>query len=147
VTAALTQAPLLPPGWRCTAYYYTQHRGMPVTLSYLQELGLRAARIAWWHGIPEAKAWEGFWWCHTWPEWVWQQAAVRLAADFAVAAAEYWRCPEPQGDAAWGAVHGNGGDGYTWEDYAETRQDERDAGWGPGAVPRDGDDIRPGPYG
>jgi len=138
--------PLLPAGWRCSAFYWAAHRGLPVTLSYLQELGLRAARLGRWHGIPEARAPEGPYIVFLWPEQVWEQAAVRLAADFAAAVAEYWRCPEPRGDAAWGAVYGNGRE-YGWEDYAESRQDERDAGWGPGQAPWDGDDIRPGPYG
>jgi hypothetical protein len=139
---ALPGQPLLPAGWRCSAFYWAARRGLPVTLSYLLELGLQAARIARWHGLPEARTPEGPYIVHQWPEWVFEQAAARLAADFAVAQAEYWRCPEPQGDAARDSVYGNGGDEFTWGDWLDGRQEERDAGWGEGRVPWDGDDIR-----
>lgn len=29
------------PGMRCTAYYYVTRRGLPATMCYLQELGLK----------------------------------------------------------------------------------------------------------
>ena len=138
--------PLLPPGYRATAYWWACHRGLPVQLGYLQELGLRAARLAWQHGIPAARVPEGPFWCHTWPAGIWAGAEAQLAADFARFQAEYRSCPEPRGEAARDAVYGNGR-AYGWGDYTETRQDERDAGWGPGAVPWDGDDIRTGLYG
>ena len=76
----VTAAPLLPPGWRCSAYWYATHRGLPVTFSYLLELGRHAARAARWYGIAPAPVAEGiFPAVHTWEPWLWDQAAAELA--------------------------------------------------------------------
>jgi hypothetical protein len=62
-----------------TAYWYSLHHGLPAALPSLQELGLRAARIACWHGLAVMRVPEGPYWCHTWPEWLWDLAAAELA--------------------------------------------------------------------
>jgi len=70
---------LLPEGVRCTAYWYAQNRGLPVTFGYLLELGLRAARLARWHGIWQSMVREGYpdnpLWVHTWPACIFDEAA------------------------------------------------------------------------
>jgi hypothetical protein len=117
--------PLLPAGWTCSAYYWAVHRDLPARLDYLQELGLRAARLASWHGLQRVTVPEGPWPAvNLWPSEIWAEAEARLAADFAAAQAEYWHCPEPQGQAAWDTVYRNGA-GYTWEDFLEALAGQR----------------------
>jgi hypothetical protein len=73
---------LLPPGARCTAYWYAQHAGMLTgdgDFEFLRALGLAAWRIAGRHRLPEAKVPEGPYLVHQWPEWCWSQAADRIA--------------------------------------------------------------------
>jgi hypothetical protein len=127
-------APLLPPGMRCTAYFYAQQSGLLTghgDMEFLTELGWHAAVLARWHQIPPWKVNEGPLFVHTWPEWVWSTTADLLAHY----AAEYGDCcPDPAGHAAWGP-RGPSASYQSWRD--------EDAGWGPGQVPWDGDDIRP----
>jgi hypothetical protein len=74
---------LLPEETRYTAYYYASQKGLPVTFGFLLEFGLRAARLARWHGLRQALTWEGAgppgttpgFWVHTWPAWIWDEAA------------------------------------------------------------------------
>jgi hypothetical protein len=79
--APVTNPPLLPPGWRCSAFYWSAGRGLPVTLGWLQELGLRAARLGRRQGIPEIRAPEGPFWVLLWSEDIWAQAKARLDED------------------------------------------------------------------
>src|SRR5215831_106302 len=67
------------PGLRVSAYYHSVRRGLPVTMCHLQELGLRAARLARQHGLAAARVPEGPFWVHTWPPWVWDAAAASMA--------------------------------------------------------------------
>lgn len=70
---------LLPPGARCTAYWYASRRALPAVFPYLVELGLRAARDARWYGIAAARVPEGpFPAVHQWPEPVWDGAAASM---------------------------------------------------------------------
>lgn len=105
-------AGLLPAGMRCSAYWYAQARGLPLDLPYLKALGLTAWRIAAWEGLAEWQVPEGPYRVHMWPEPVWDAAANGVAWH------QYQHAP---------------GDPY---------EEQRDAGWGPGQVPWDGDDIR-----
>jgi hypothetical protein len=146
---------LLPPGWRCTAYYYAAHSGLPVTYSYLLELGLRAARAARWLGLRQATVREGPFRVHTWPEWVWVRAAASLAIPARPAgppplhprvAAFYAqrREPPPGYDGGFWSVQGPPEDTQAWLDVYGSA--DEDAGWreDPYAdLPWDGDDIRP----
>ena len=82
----VTECPVLPAGWRCTAYYWATHRGLPVTLSYLQELGAAAAREARWAGLERAAVPEGpFPAVLLWPPGVWAYAEAQLDAMLAAA--------------------------------------------------------------
>jgi len=72
---------IIEPGMRCTAYYYATQRGLPVTMCYLLELGLRGARAARWLGIPQATLREGFLVVNAWPEQAWHEAAASIARD------------------------------------------------------------------
>jgi hypothetical protein len=70
---------LLPPGARCTAYWYAQAAGLPCDLASLLALGRAAAHAAAWSGIPPAKVAEGPYLVHTWPQQAWDEAAGWLA--------------------------------------------------------------------
>lgn len=88
---------LLPPGCRCTAYWYAWQSRLLTgdDLGFLTELGIRAARVARWEGIPPWQIPEGPYWVHMWPEQIWDRAAGQMADE----AARYgdWRShlPEP----------------------------------------------------
>ena len=94
----------LPPGYRCTAFWYAQRAGLLTAgdllaggedLDFLKELGLQAARLARWQGIPAQLVPEGPYRVHAWPEAVWSEIADRMAA----AAAEHgdWHLEDPPG--------------------------------------------------
>ena len=71
---------LLPPGYRCTAYWYALHNGLPADLGYLLELGRRAARAASWLGLAPVRVPEGpFPAVNTWEPWLWDLAAAGIA--------------------------------------------------------------------
>lgn len=118
-------AGLLPPGMRCSAWWYARARGLPQDLGYLMSLGLTAARMARWEGledwqVPERHPDGVTYLVHQWPERIWDAASSQPQ----VREAESWCCPDPRGEAAYDAVYGNTGRG--WDE----------------TVPRDGDDIR-----
>ena len=70
---------LLPPGYRCTAYWYALHNGLPADLGYLLELGRRAARAASWLGLAPVRVPEGpFPAVNTWEPWLWDLAAAGM---------------------------------------------------------------------
>lgn len=71
---------------RVTAYWYASQHGLPVTLEYLAELGLQAARRARWLGIQAWLVPEGPFWVHTWPEVIWDQVARARHAEAGVMA-------------------------------------------------------------
>ena len=66
---------LLPPGMRCSSWWYAMHRGLPQDLAYLKGLGLAAARLARWEGLEEWKVPEGPDQVHMWPERIFDEAA------------------------------------------------------------------------
>jgi hypothetical protein len=70
---------LLPPGARCTAYWYARAAGLPCDLEFLRALGLAAWYAAAWHGLAPAKVAEGPYLVHTWPQQAWDEAAAWLA--------------------------------------------------------------------
>ena len=78
---------LLPPGVRCTAYWYAWRVSLLTgngDLEFLKALGLRAWHLARWHGVPEwPKIREGPYQVLLWPEWVWDVAARQMAEDAA----------------------------------------------------------------
>jgi hypothetical protein len=71
------------PEWRCSAYWYAARAGMLTgdDLEFLRCLGLRAARLARWHGIPPQAVPEGPYLVHMWPEWVWDVTVRQMADD------------------------------------------------------------------
>jgi hypothetical protein len=70
---------LLPPGMRCSAYWYSAQRGYPVAMCCLLELGLRAARLARQAGWVTVRVTEGPFLVNTWPEEFWDAAAATMA--------------------------------------------------------------------
>jgi hypothetical protein len=71
----------------CSAYWYALRAGMvtdpsdPGDLEFLRELGLRAAHLARWYGIPALTTPEGPWPAvYLWPERIWDEAAGAMAA-------------------------------------------------------------------
>lgn len=83
---------LLPPWARCTGYWYATAAGFGYDLEFLRELGLRAARLGRWYGVPGALTAEGPYWVHQWPEGIWDEALGAM----------YWMYAAPQGEqAAW----------------------------------------------
>ena len=73
---------LLPPGCRCSAFWYAQARGLPQDLDYLKALGLTAWRMATWEGLAEWRVPEGPYWVHMWPERIFDAASLGLAWQF-----------------------------------------------------------------
>ena len=78
--------PYLPPSWRCSAYWYAaQFHSVsvplePGDLEFLRELGLRAASLARWEGIPAMTVPEGPWPAvYLWPEHIWSTVANAMA--------------------------------------------------------------------
>lgn len=75
----------LPPGYRCSAYFYAARAGMvsvpqaPGDLEFLRELGLRAASLARWEGIPAVRVPEGPYQVYLWPERIWSEVADAMA--------------------------------------------------------------------
>ena len=72
---------------RCSAYWYALRTGMvtgpcgPGDLEFLRELGLRAAHLARWEGIPAVTVPEGPWPAvYLWPERIWSEVADAMAA-------------------------------------------------------------------
>lgn len=100
---------LLPPDYRCSAYWFALHGGLmtgdwPGDLEFLRELGYRAACLARWHGIPPWFVIEGPFvnpGVHSWPEWVWCQVADAMAGH----AADHgdYGPPYPPGHGYWEA--------------------------------------------
>lgn len=74
----LRQARLLPPGYRCSAYWYSAQRGLPSAMCCLLELGTRAARLARQAGLATARIAEGPFWVNTWPEEFWDAATATM---------------------------------------------------------------------
>ena len=75
---------LLPAGMRCSAWWYAQHRGLPVSLDYLKALGLTAVRMARWEGLEEWRVPERHpdgtvYLVCMWPERIWDAAAQNPA--------------------------------------------------------------------
>lgn len=73
---------LLPPGMRCSAWWYAQHRGLPVSMGYLKSLGLTAARMAFWEGlepwqVPERHPDGVTYLVYQWPERIWDAASAQ----------------------------------------------------------------------
>ena len=71
---------------RCSAYWYALQAGMvtdasdPGDLEFLRELGLRAASLACWEGIPALTVPEGPWPAvYLWPERIWDEVAGAMA--------------------------------------------------------------------
>ena len=71
---------------RCSAYWYALRAGMvtdpsdPGDLEFLRELGLRAAHLARWYGIPALTVPEGPWPAvYLWPERIWSEVADAMA--------------------------------------------------------------------
>jgi hypothetical protein len=102
--------------FRVTAYWYAARHGLPCDTDSLLALGLAAARHARWLGIGECKTWEG-----------------PPGAQFPV---HTW----PGHVFAYVACHAARVQAGVTEIYHSLP----DAGWGEGAAPWDGDDIRPG---
>ena len=76
----------LPPGFTCSAYWNAARAGMvsvpqaPGDLEFLRELGLRAASLARWEGIPALTVPEGPWPAvYLWPERIWSEVADAMA--------------------------------------------------------------------
>ena len=76
----------LPPGTRVSAYFYAARAGLvsvplaPGDLEFLCELGLRAAALARWEGIPAVTIPEGPWPAvYLWPEKIWSAVADAMA--------------------------------------------------------------------
>lgn len=77
---------MLPPGCRCSAYWYASQARLLTgsgDLEFLTELGIRAARMARWEGIPPWQVIEGPYWVHMWPEHIWSRAADQMAEEAA----------------------------------------------------------------
>ena len=87
-------AGLLPPSMRCSAYWYAQNRGLPVSIGYLKSLGLIAARMAYREGLAPWQVPEGPYLVHQWPEHIWDAASVQPQ----VREAEFWCCQPPPED-------------------------------------------------
>ena len=81
----------LPPGIRCSAYWYAWRAGLLTSgdlftggeysadLEFLRTLGWFAARRARWLGIPDMTVPEGPYRVHMWPERVWSDTADAMA--------------------------------------------------------------------
>jgi hypothetical protein len=69
---------LLPPGYRCSAYWYSARRGLPASMCCLLELGTRAARIARQAGWTAVRITEGPFRVNTWPQEFWDAAAATM---------------------------------------------------------------------
>jgi hypothetical protein len=78
-----------------------------------------------------------------WPERIWDAASAGVARE------QYWHSPPPPGYGFWSCpAPPEGTQAHAdWEAMADEEgrraAEDRDAGWGPGIVPWDGDDIRP----
>lgn len=121
---------LLPPGMRCTGYWYARAEGMDTDLEFLRELGLAAWRVARWSGCAPALVPEGPYRVHTWPEEVWDAAVAELAAGYGMPEGEQAAISVSGGiDAAWAALDRlkRQALGPAWGRPYETR----DAGWPP----------------
>lgn len=73
---------LLPPGMRCSAYWYALRSGLVSgsgDLDFLRCLGWHAARLARWQGIPPWQVPEGPYLVFMWPEQVWDAAWAVMA--------------------------------------------------------------------
>jgi hypothetical protein len=81
--APVTQSAwFLPEGYRCTAYWWAVHRGLPLDLGSLMRLGRQAATEARWAGTEPRQIPEGpYPAVHTWPGWIWAAAEARLRAE------------------------------------------------------------------
>lgn len=76
---------------RCTAYWYAASARLLTgngDLDFLSCLGLHAARLARWHGIPAWQVPEGPFLVWMWPEWIWD-ATVTAMADAAAGHGDY----------------------------------------------------------
>jgi hypothetical protein len=133
-------AGLLPPFFRCSAFWYAQARGLPVSLDYLKVLGLTAARMAWREGLEPWQVPEGPFFVYQWPERIWDAASTGLAVQPHLD--QFWRQPPGYGDSFW-SYPAPPEDTQAYADWEVMAAGERDAGWGPGQAPWDGDDIRP----
>jgi hypothetical protein len=89
----------LPPGIRCTAYYYASYHRLPCDLEYLTELGRAAARRARWLGIAPCLVPEGPLVVHAWPEEIFGEVVAAWQAPVPDEVLPPW-CPLPQGDQA-----------------------------------------------
>lgn len=105
-------AGLLPPDYRCSAFWYARNAGLDAGLEFLREFGARASRIARWYGVPEwPRQPEGPYWVLYWPEWVFDAAVSDMIWAYsqprqeslpddqyqvrAQVAQAYWLDPEP----------------------------------------------------
>ena len=78
-------AGLLPPGLRCSAWWYARARGLPQDLDCLMQLGAVAAGMARWEGlepwqVPERHPDGITYLVHMWPERIWDAAANGVQA-------------------------------------------------------------------
>ena len=103
----ITEAPvrqLLPPGYRCSAYWFCWQAGLltgdwAADLEFMRELGWHAAVLARAWRIPPWCCDEGPFWVNTWPEQVWSVTADAMMDR----AAEHgdmtpaWSTPPPSG--------------------------------------------------
>jgi hypothetical protein len=77
----------LAPGSVCTGYWYAIRGGMlpyggpadPDDREFLAGIGLRAGRLAHWHGLSPSRVTEGPGMAVAWPGWVWGVAADVMA--------------------------------------------------------------------
>jgi hypothetical protein len=90
----------LPPGARCSAYWYAQRGGMlpygvtdPDDLEFLRVLGARAVLLARWYGYLPWQVPEGPYLVHMWPEHVWDEVASAMANEAAERGT--WEQPGP----------------------------------------------------
>lgn len=90
----------LPPGTRVSAYAYAARAGLvsvpqaPGDLEFLRELGLRAALLARWEGLPRMTIPEGpYPAVLLWPERIWSEVADAMANY----AAEHGDYGDPEG--------------------------------------------------
>ena len=101
------------PDWRCSAYWYAARAGMvsvpqaPGDLEFLRELGLRAASLARWEGIPAMTVPEGPYQVYLWPEHIWSAVADAMA-NYAAEHGGYGHSGDPAWESADGDPQGYG---------------------------------------